>query len=452
MINNPNKKPCFTALMFIPGETDLEDEFLNLVDTAGYFSVKHYIQKGYPKAATLFGMGKIDELGMDILEWFKENRDSKLEKIIFGNKLKPSQVVNIEQRINTEYLAELGKEIIVMDKFQLVLEIFEENAKTEEARLQVQLASKKYLLPFQRQRLIAKMGSTRKGDAGTGTFAGTGTSLRDIQETDYKRSRAVISKKLQSIEKHRISRRSKYKKRTDFITVSLLGYTSAGKSSLLNALTKAGVEVAETLFTTLSTKTSSVKLDDIVLLVSDTVGFIEDLPPFLFNAFKSTLEEATDTDIIMCIVDASEDDATMLRKMTTTFKILDELNIKDNHHTGIVLTKNDLVENINEKLAVIKSLYPDLPIVSISAVKGDLDGFYELVSRFFPRFLETISFSVANEKLKYDVYNELNVLSERYIPDQESIELNVATRRPEWFETWINKLKKNTDILVSSKL
>lgn len=451
MSQTPEKKPCFTALMFLPGETVLEDEFLNLVDTAGYASVKHYIQKGHAKAATLFGHGKIDELGMDISDWFEKNKDSKLEKIIFGNKLKPSQVVNIEQKINVEYLTELRREIIVMDKFQLILEIFEENAKTEEALLQVQLASKKYQLPFERQRLVAKMGSTRKGDAGSGTFAGTGSSLKDIQQTDYKRSRTVISKKLRDIEKHRISRRSKYKKRTDFITVSLLGYTSAGKSAILNALTEAGVEVAETLFTTLSTKTSSVKLDDMMVLISDTVGFIEDLPPFLFNAFKSTLEEATDTEIILCIIDASEDEKTILRKMNTTFKILDELNVGDNHRIGIVLTKSDLVDSIDEKTSLIKSSHPDLPIVSISALNGEVDGFYELVSLFFPRYLETISFNIADEKLKYSIYNELNVLSERYIADQESIELTIATRRPEWFETWINKIRKDTDIHVTSK-
>ncbi|MHA2297422.1 MAG: GTPase HflX [Candidatus Hodarchaeales archaeon] len=446
-----SKKSCFTAILKIPSTNDLENEFLALVDTCGYYSVHHFVQKSSaPRSAYFFGQGKIDEIGVFISNWIEQN--GHVERIIFGNQLTPTQLVNIETKINSEYLNEQGFEIEVMDKFGLVLEIFRQNASSEEAQLQVELATKEYLLPFQKKRLVAKMGSTRKGEASAGgTYAGTGMSPLEIQEMDFKRTKTTIKKKLSKLVQQREDRREKYRKKAEFVTVSILGYTSAGKSSLLNAITSADVKVDASLFTTLTTKTSGVKLDDLTVLVSDTVGFIEDLPPHLFDAFKSTLEEATDTDITFCIVDANEDQETMMRKLSFTFEVLNDLGPKEN--TGILLTKIDLLANsieIDEKIAAIKSKFPDSQVEPVSALTNDMKGFWTIISMYFPRYEYKLHIPIELEKLKYPLYDVTRVLKETYDDQRKVISLEIATRRPEWFKTKLASIerKSGTKLLV----
>ncbi|MFW9994672.1 MAG: GTPase [Candidatus Odinarchaeota archaeon] len=439
--------PCFSAILKIPGVNDLENEFLSLLESAGYVSSNHFVQKGHPRAAYFFGQGKIDEIGLFISEWCETQ--SRVDKLVFGNQLTPTQLVNIENKINSEYLINLKHEIEVMDKFKLVLEIFEHNAHDEEAKLQVELAAREYLLPFQKRRLVAKMGDTRKGEATAGnTYAGAGVSLFEVQEMDFKRSRTAIKRKLEALEQKRFYRREKYKKRTELVTLSLLGYTSAGKSSLLNAITKADAKVDSSLFTTLSTKTSGTKLDDLTILVSDTVGFIEDLPPFLFDAFKSTLEEATDTDMTFCVVDGSEDLETVLRKLEVTFSVLADLGSREN--LGILLTKSDLFNNgsseIESKLNAVKAEFSGIQVETISSLTGNVNGFWKLVSDFFPRYEYTLKIPLEQEKLKYSLYNQTNVVNEKFNAENNQLYLDITTRRPEWFEAWLNSIERKTGV------
>jgi len=287
------------------------------------------------------------------------------------------------------------------------------------------------------------MGTTRKGKAAAGSsHVGTGVSPLEVQELELKRMKTVIQKKLSALASKRVKRREMYKRR-EFVTVSLTGYTSAGKSSLLNAIANVDVKVDASLFTTLSTKTSGIKMDDTTVLVSDTVGFIEDLPPKLFDAFKSTLEEATDTDAVFVVIDVSDDNETLSRKLTVTLEVLKELGISDN--MGILITKRDLLEDEAEfetKRKMITEKVPDVPVEGISSLTNDVKGFWDLISKFFPRYEYTVNIPVELEKLKYQFYGKTHVSNEEYVTEENVIRLEIASRRPDWFTTWISSVEK----------
>lgn len=257
------------------------DELTFLADTAGIKARKRFIQKVIvPNAATYIGIGKANEI--------KEYIDiHDIDMVIFDDELSPSQLKNLEEIFKRT----------VYDRTYLILHIFAQRAKTAHAKTQVELAQYEYLLP----RLVHLWTHLERQRGGIGL---RGPGEREI-ETDRRVIRKIISKlknDLLHIDKQMVTQR---KNRKQMVSIALVGYTNAGKSTLMNQLSKADVFAEDKLFATLDTTTRKVVLGNLPFLVSDTVGFIRKLPHTLVESFKSTLDEVREADILLHIIDIS---------------------------------------------------------------------------------------------------------------------------------------------------
>ncbi|RLG91454.1 MAG: GTPase HflX, partial [Candidatus Hecatellales archaeon] len=293
------------------------------------------------------------------------------EKIIFENELKPVQAYNLAKKTGVE----------VISKFQLILEVFSSHASTKEAKLQIELAKLRYELTRAKEKVrLAKLGE-QPG------FHGLGKYEVDVYYETIKRRIVKIEKELKKI---RVEKSLKRALRADigFPTVSLSGYTAAGKSTLFNSLTGEKVRITGELFTTLSTKISMATFNDKKALLVDTVGFIDGLPVTLIEAFRSTLEETVYSNLIILVVDCSEPLGEVKRKVKCCLDTLREIGITS---TPIVtaLNKIDLVEKsrVNE---IVKSLEGETPNpVPISALKNiNIEKLKETVSKNLKNFVK----------------------------------------------------------------
>ena len=291
------------------------------------------------------GYGKIKELAELV-------KATGAQKIIFDNPLRPVQAYNIAKETGVE----------AIDRFQLILEIFARRATTTEAKLQIQLARLKYELTRAKEKVrLAKMGE-QPG------FMGLGAYEVDVYYETVKRQIQTITEKLRKIRRKRVLHRER---RTElgFPSISLAGYTNAGKSSLFNALTEEEVPVDNALFTTLSTTTRLVKFSRKKFLLTDTVGFIDRLPLTLIEAFHSTLEETIYSDLILLVVDLSEPLATVEKKLSVCLETTDRIGA-----SGIpiitALNKIDLLSEteLQQKMDNLKERAPKP--VPISALYG----------------------------------------------------------------------------------
>lgn len=267
----------------------------------------------YNPVKTIVQIRKADpkyQIGSGLVERIAENiKEENIEIVIVGNILTPSQKYNLAKKFKVE----------VIDKIELVLRIFYKHARTKEAQLQVRLAELQYELPRAREKVrLAKMGE-QPG------FGGYGDYEVEKYYQKVKREIATIKRKLEKLREHR---RVARKGRAKFDTVGLIGYTNAGKTSLLNALTGENKESKNQVFTTLTTTTRAIKGIKRKILVTDTVGFIDDLPPFMIEAFLSTIEESADSDLILIVVDASDDIEEIKRKLKVNHEILSKINCK----------------------------------------------------------------------------------------------------------------------------
>jgi len=279
-------------------------------------------------------------------------RKNGVEKTIFDNELTPVQAYNVAKATGVE----------TIDRFQLILEIFARRASTAEANLQIQLAKLRYELSRAKERVrLAKM-EEQPG------FMGLGAYEVDVYYEAVKRQTHSIQDKLKKIrEKRRLHRIRRLE--LGFSSVSLAGYTNAGKSSLFNTLAEEMVPVDPSLFTTLSTTTRAVRLSKRRVLLTDTVGFIDRLPLTLIQAFRSTLEETIFSDLILLVVDVSEPDEDIERKLSCCLDTIQKIGA-----TGIpiitALNKIDLLQEdeIQRKVEALKDVAPNP--VSISALHG----------------------------------------------------------------------------------
>ncbi|MBQ8904908.1 MAG: GTPase HflX [Ruminococcus sp.] len=305
MIETQEKKPRVLLAAVDTGEFDAEQsiaELRELAKTAGAEPVAEIIQKRPAlETATCIGPGRLEEMAQ-LCE------SEEIDQIIFDHELTATQIRNIEDACGVH----------TIDRTMLILDIFAGRATTKEGRLQVELAQQKYRLPR-----LAGMGVqlSRLG-AGIGTRGPGETKL----ETDKRHIRyriQILSEELKKIEKRRTYSRERRKK-DGVLVCAIVGYTNVGKSTLLNALTDAGVLAENKLFATLETTSRAIELPDgrSVMLV-DTVGLIRRLPHHLVEAFKSTLEEAANADVILHIVDASAADCESQAKVT--LELLNEL-------------------------------------------------------------------------------------------------------------------------------
>ena len=269
-------------------ETTLE-ELAALVETAGGESVGIILQnRDTPEARTFIGEGKVAEV-TDLVH------AQEADLVVFDNELSPSQ-----QRVLTE---EIGVQVI--DRAGLILDIFAQRARTKEGRLQVELAQYKYLLPRLTGmwgHLVRQTASGGKSPIGT---RGPGETQLETDRRHIRRKIAKLTEDLEEVRRVRAVQRDRREK-NEVPVVAIVGYTNAGKSTLLNALTDAGIPARNRLFDTLDTTTRTLEISDTcTVLISDTVGFIRKLPHHLVEAFKATLEELAYADLILHVIDAS---------------------------------------------------------------------------------------------------------------------------------------------------
>jgi GTP-binding protein HflX len=263
---------------------DYLDELAFLVDTAGGITVKRFVQRlETPDPRTFIGSGKLNEIKLFV-------KEEGIDIAIFDDELSPSQARNIEN--------ELG--IKVLDRNNLILDIFASRAHTSHARTQVELAQYEYLLP----RLTRMWTHLERQQGGIGM---RGPGEREI-ETDRRIVRdriSLLKEKLEEIDKVKTTQR---KGRKDMVRVALVGYTNVGKSTLMNLISKSDVFAENKLFATLDTTVRKVVIENLPFLLTDTVGFIRKLPHSLVESFKSTLDEVREADLLVHIVDISHHD------------------------------------------------------------------------------------------------------------------------------------------------
>ncbi|UCE29068.1 MAG: GTPase HflX [Candidatus Bathyarchaeota archaeon] len=320
------------------------DELQSLAESAGYAVTDSLEQITEPNPRYQIGLGKAKELAELIAE-------NKIEKTIFDNELKPVQAYNLAKETGVE----------AIDRFQLILEIFAKRASTLEAKLQIQLAKLQYELPRAKEKVRLARMSEQPG------FRGLGQYEIDVYYETVKREISGIREKLRKI---RIKRQLHRTRRVElgFSSVSLAGYTNAGKSSLFNALAEVAVPVDTGLFTTLSTTTRVIEFSNRKVLLTDTVGFIDRLPLTLIEAFQSTLEEAIFSDLILLVVDASETADVIESKLSccldtiqkigaTQVPIITVLNKIDLLSPDEVRSRTETLKGVTPKSVPISALY-----------------------------------------------------------------------------------------------
>jgi GTP-binding protein HflX len=301
-------------------ESSLE-ELRKLAEAAGYTIVAKVEQIREPDARYQIGAGKVEEL-VGLVE------ETGAEKILFDNPLKSVQAYNLAKATGVE----------AVDRFKLILEIFTKRATTTEAKLQIQLATLQYELTHAKERVrLAKL----KEQPG---FMGLGAYEADVYYDAVKRQVHTIRRKLRKIREKRLLHRER-RTQLGFFAISLAGYTSAGKSSLFNALTEETTQVDKALFTTLSTTTRLVEISKRRFLLTDTVGFIDRLPLTLIEAFHSTLEETICSDLILLVLDISEPLEKIEKKNSICLETIERIGA-----SGIsVITVLNKIDLLNEK-------------------------------------------------------------------------------------------------------
>ena len=330
-------------------ETSSLEELKKLAEAAGYTVAAKMEQVRRPDARYQIGAGKVEELAALV-------KETGAEKILFDNPLKPVQSYNIAKVTGVE----------AIDRFKLILEIFTRRATTTEAKLQIQLATLKYELAHAKERVRLTKLKEQPG------FMGLGTYEADVYHDAVNRQIQTIQGKLLKIREKRLLHRER-RLELGFFAVSLAGYTSAGKSSLFNALTEETARVDKALFTTLSTTTRLVEISKRQFLLTDTVGFIDRLPLRLIEAFQSTLEETIYSDLILLVLDLSEPIEKIEKKNSICLETIERIGA-----SGIpvitVLNKIDLLSETEtqQKLEALKAKVKN-PILISALHKTNLE-------------------------------------------------------------------------------
>ena len=391
------------------------DELEALVETAGGVSVARFIQyRPTPDPRSFIGAGKVEEMKTLI-------QSEGCTLAVFDNELTPSQ-----NRVLTE---ELG--VKVLDRTSIILDIFATRAQTREGRLQVELAQYRYLLP----RLTGMWGhlvrQTASGGANPIGTRGPGETQLETDRRHIRRKIAQLSDELQDVRRVRSVQRSRREK-NNVPVVSLVGYTNAGKSTLLNTLTGAGIPARNRLFDTLDTTTRRMELDKSAdILISDTVGFIRKLPHHLVEAFKATLEELEYADLILHVIDLSnpewEEQARVVERIITDLGI----------------TETPVIEVYNKC---------DLAGEDVRPLKGESVCISALTGQGIPELLEKISEVLRRRKrpvmmlLPYDragllaqLYNDAQVDSVDYTEGGISVQAVLTHDVWDKYSQWLNE-------------
>ena len=353
------------------------DELARLLDTAGGEEVARLVQnKETPDPRTVIGSGKVWELS-------ELCRNNGVKLVVFDAELSPSQIRNIED--------DLGDDISVIDRSMLILDIFALHATTGEGKLQVELAQLRYTAP----RLIGKGTELSRLGGGIGT-RGPGESKLESDRRHMKRRIVALEGELDELEKNRMTMRASRDK-SQIPQIAIVGYTNAGKSTLLNTLTDAGILAENKLFATLDPTTRKLKLPcGETVLLTDTVGFIRKLPHHLVKAFKSTLDEAVYADILMIVIDAHDDEARAQLEVTET--LLAELGAAGKP-TIYVYNKCDLGISAELPAYIANNEDPNRVVCAISAKSGEgIDTLLEKVEEIIHQGKSKATFVIPNSE------------------------------------------------------
>lgn len=345
------------------------DELALLAETAGAEVIGKVTQRLHKfNPQFLVGKGKADEI-------VNQAKELDIQLIIFDDDLSPAQSKNFMN---------LSQGLKVIDRGALILDIFRQHAKSREAKTQVELAHLEYLLP----RLTRQWTHLERQMGGIGTRAGMGETQIEIDRRLIRTRISKLKKELEKIEKERLIQS---RGRKHFFRVALVGYTNAGKSTLMNALSGADVFIQDQLFATLDTTIRQVELNEShQILLSDTVGFVRKLPHDLVASFKSTLMEVVDSDLLLIVLDASS--IYVSDHFSTITTVLEEIGAHDKRHL-VVLNKIDMVEN-KEELDKLKQTFPDSIMISaldklrlgelMSSIQTIMDENYETIEVDIP--------------------------------------------------------------------
>lgn len=372
-------------------------ELARLAETDGaavVLTLKQRLDAPIPK--TFIGKGKVEELVSYV-------RNLDVDVVIFDDELTPSQQSNLERAV--------GEPVKIIDRTALILDIFGEHAKTKEGRLQVQLAQLQYVLPRLRGMWSHLVGEQTRG--GIGSRFGQGESQLEVDRRLIRDRISTLRKELVELEKRR-GVQSKARWDSGVYRVSLVGYTNAGKSSLLNRLTGAGVYAKDELFATLDPTTRSLVLEEgRKLTLTDTVGFIQKLPTTLVESFKSTLAEARAADLLLLVVDAS--DQRWRDQMAAVVEILRDIE-SDGIRRVLVLNKIDLLSQ-EERLA-LKTENPSAVLVSAEDGTG-INGLLYRIGKEASEGDETITALIPYSKglLLKMCHERCQVIRERYVDE-----------------------------------
>ena len=386
----------------ILGETGEEplDELRGLAEAAGTVVVGEMVQRRSAiEPSTYIGSGKVLEL-KGMLE------KTEADVVIFDNDLAPGQTRNLEKELNVK----------VLDRTELILDIFASRAQTKEARLAVELAQLEYSLP-RLKRMWTHLSRQKKG-----------VGLRGPGETQLETDRRLAQKRIADLKAEltvvQQRKEREVKSRSQTRTVSLVGYTNAGKSTLLNALTGSDVYVKDQLFATLDTRTRRWTLPGWgPILLSDTVGFVRNLPHHLVASFRATLEEARCADLLLHVADGSN--PMVMFQIQAAYEVLEHLGIEEKD-TILVINKIDAFKSMDENgelptqynLQALLNRYPNA--MGISARTGEglpelAQAVSDMLSRHFPTV--EVEMSITNGKLAAYLANHGEVFSRQYRDD-----------------------------------
>ena len=385
-----------------PVEFDPLDEIQGLAETAGAIVLSGLVQRREkPATATYLGKGKVEEL-LQLVEFHAA------DVVIFDNDLSPAQNRNLETTLNVK----------VLDRSELILDIFATHAQTYESRLAVELAQLEYSLP-RLKRMWTHLSRLKMG-----------VGMRGPGEKQLETDRRLVEKRIHDLKaelgKVELRKERQVASRRGTMTVSLVGYTNAGKSTLMNSLTDADVLAEDKLFATLDTRTRRWALPNWgPVLLSDTVGFIRDLPHSLIASFKATLEETRQADLLLHVADASN--PKVADQISAVYEVLQELGIEEKD-TLLVLNKVDQVNNLATLDATINR-YPNAVAVSAKTKLG-FEKLRSVVSDALSRSFQDVDIEmhVSNGKLLAYIAAKGEILSTQYSEDTVKVHCRIPQK------------------------
>ncbi|NNJ26655.1 GTPase HflX [Alienimonas chondri] len=401
------------------------DELKGLAKTAGVKVVGELIQsRENPHPALCFGTGKAEELA-------QLAKSTGCDLILFDNNLSPAQGRNLEK----------ATESVIVDRSELILDIFAGTAQTHEAKLQVELAQLLYFKP----RLKRLWTHLERIEGGIGSGRGPGEKQLETDRRLVEKRISELKKKLTEIEARR--EREADRRTALQTTVGTVGYTNAGKSTLTRALTGADVYVADKLFATLDTRTRRWTIPDFdTVLLSDTVGFVRDLPHHLVASFRSTLEEARRADLLLHVVDASDPEAE--QHIETVYEVLEEIGVPMDNML-LVLNKADAARASDRSLLdVLVHDHPDAVVVSATEGEGLLDLEEAVARKLAGGYVEAaVDTTPGNGRLLSFLQEHADVHGEDWAEAGDSVTVRCRLSR-----RWADKLAHDPDLLSGTSV